>query len=150
MNIDSLSLVLVPIREFWHAPLIPKMLWIKEHTLTPSSVVFIFKFTSESFKEFGGASRVLTNMRCCRLKVDNFDKLVMIMMNWSIDVGKTTHKEGNPLMNLRNNKKSLMKMIPYWMQSLIQHWWTRMMDIELWWTFQFKVLGDDIYFFILD
>ncbi len=32
-----------------------KMLWVKEHPSTPSSIIFIFGFTFESFKEFGGA-----------------------------------------------------------------------------------------------
>jgi hypothetical protein len=37
-------------------PFYPKVLRTREHTPTPSFVVFIFKFAFEYFKEFGGAS----------------------------------------------------------------------------------------------
>ncbi len=37
-------------------PFTPEVLCVKEHTPTPFSVVFIFGFTFESFKECGGAS----------------------------------------------------------------------------------------------
>jgi hypothetical protein len=46
--------ILVPILELQHAPLTPKVLWVKERTLTPF-VVFTFELTFEFFKQFRGA-----------------------------------------------------------------------------------------------
>jgi hypothetical protein len=37
-------------------PFILEMLWIRERTSTPSSTIFTFRFTFESFKECGGVS----------------------------------------------------------------------------------------------
>jgi hypothetical protein len=63
--INLLVILLSPYPGAPPRPSTPKVLRAKEHTSTPSpSVVFTFKLTIESIKEFGGAS--YTNMNECR------------------------------------------------------------------------------------
>jgi hypothetical protein len=45
----------------------PRMLQIKEHTLITFFVVFTFRFTLKSFKEFGGALGRLVKVQTKRL-----------------------------------------------------------------------------------
>jgi hypothetical protein len=88
-----LSLFLVPIPKFEHAPFTPEVLRVKEHTPTPSSIVFIFGLTFESFKECGGASLQLTLLECS----ENFNNQENIFY---LDFGRWTSKD---LLNQQTN-----------------------------------------------
>jgi hypothetical protein len=63
---------------------------------------------------------VLTSLRCCRLGIDNLDKLVMIMKNWSIDAWIDCPRERQSITEfLLKMWVSLTKMIHCWMQLVI-------------------------------
>ncbi len=40
---------------------------------------------------------MLTSLRCCRLGIDNLDKLVMIMKNWSINARSNCPQKGQSI-----------------------------------------------------
>jgi hypothetical protein len=68
-----LSIFLVPIPEFQHAPLPPEMLQARERTpIFFPSIVFTFGFIVESIKELGGASctpSLNKTICCCHLEL---------------------------------------------------------------------------------
>jgi len=48
-------------------------------------------------REFFNIAKVLTSLRCYRLGVDNLDKLVMIMKNWSVNARSNCPQEGQSI-----------------------------------------------------
>ncbi len=52
---------------------------------------------------------VLTNLRCCRLGVDNFNKLVMVLKNWSGDAKADYPWEGDSIDDFFKEKMNIIE-----------------------------------------